>query len=1103
MSIKSVKIKGFKTFAEGVEIRLSHRLTAVVGPNGSGKSNLVDAVRWGIGEHTARLLRISNPTDIIFAGFGVRKPLGMAEVAISLDNREGKYPIEQPLVQIIRRCYRDGENEYLINDTKCRLKDIEDLFRGTGLGKQTYSVVGQGEVEQVISATPAERLKVLEELAGVDVLRTTKRSVESKLDQAKIQMEKISAHVSESEYQYENLARQAEVLEKYQILTDRLGHLKLQLHLVDLRENVFESNSLESKSKVLELKRKETQAEIDKLEEVEDFSSKLDELEKERSAALATRENAIVNSTRATAQLEHMRANLATAQETLRNSTLEEESLKRREKQLIYDLSQLEEEIEKRSTHLAQCEKELEDIEKTRPELTDFKKERQNIQTKLDQSKRQADDARSRLQEMQSRLVLLAERKRQTQSRTRELEEVTFPQTQDDRNLDRELEETRITRSKLEGQLASFADNTQKIQGELMSVQAEKTQTTKEIEKLKKILDGMAFKPSKLGKPVLSKIADLGEFSKDDADLARSQLDWIIASKDDLLEVAKKLPPNSGATITIDNKTVSISENVMEALEKNTDIVVSKDGFICLGGTYFLQFGEKTGEAQIETQIQFSAENLDRLSEKETSLETSLKEAREKQKLAQQEMVGLSKKELELSNQMAALKAKKEAEARQAEAKASELAKLAESFTQYEKEMATCEKDKEDFAEKLRACVEEARANGAKLSEFDAMRLRIQEEQVGFERRLAGTRETKMQAQKDLEDSQREKEKLVSEFDHGKTRLLKLSESTTQAEKDARELETGIIEAERELNTAKMTILHTENIEKQIQKSKGEILEEQEKRQNQTKNVRARLARYNNDLHQIELSQVELKVRREDLLSKIAELGGKPSDPIDDCDIEETKTELSITAQKLAQYGAVNMAAKDEAIKAKERVDFLNGQLSDLAQTEANLRSSLSEVETRIKKTFEETYRSVESHFRTLADVLFAGAIGNLRRITGENGQIEGIEVEFILPGRKLKTLHALSGGEKTLAALALLFAFFKTKSSPFCVLDEVDAALDDSNIERFTRLLRNEAEQTQFVVITHNKETMRWCDALYGITLDTTGTSRVVSVKLDGVENS
>ncbi|HOR47522.1 MAG TPA: AAA family ATPase, partial [Caldisericia bacterium] len=192
-----------------------------------------------------------------------------------------------------------------------------------------------------------------------------------------------------------------------------------------------------------------------------------------------------------------------------------------------------------------------------------------------------------------------------------------------------------------------------------------------------------------------------------------------------------------------------------------------------------------------------------------------------------------------------------------------------------------------------------------------------------------------------------------------------------------------------------------------------------------------------------------------------------------------------------------------EAVKAKERLDFLNGQLSDLAHTEANLRSSLSEVETRIKKTFEETYRSVESHFRTLADVLFAGAIGNLRRITGENGQTEGIEVEFILPGRKLKTLHALSGGEKTLAALALLFAFFKTKSSPFCVLDEVDAALDDSNIERFTRLLRNEAEQTQFVVITHNKETMRWCDALYGITLDTTGTSRVVSVKLDGVENS
>ena len=315
-----------------------------------------------------------------------------------------------------------------------------------------------------------------------------------------------------------------------------------------------------------------------------DFSAKLDELEKERSAALATRESAIVNSTRATAQLEHMRASLATAQETLRNSTLEEESLKRREKQLTYDLSQLEEKIEKRSVYLAKCEKELEETEKARPELTDFKKERQNIQTKLDQSKRQADDARSRLQEMQSKLVLFTERKRQAQSRTRELEETTFPQTQDDRNLDRELEETRISRSRLEGQLASFVDNAQKIQGELMSVQAEKTQTAKEVEKLRKILDGMAFKPSKLGKPILSKTADLSGLSKEDADLARSQLDWIIASKDDLLEVAKKLPPNSGATIAIGNKTVSVSENVLDALGKDPDIVVLRDGFICFEG---------------------------------------------------------------------------------------------------------------------------------------------------------------------------------------------------------------------------------------------------------------------------------------------------------------------------------------------------------------------------------------------------------------------------------------------------------------------------------------------------------------------------------------
>jgi chromosome segregation protein len=317
-------------------------------------------------------------------------------------------------------------------------------------------------------------------------------------------------------------------------------------------------------------------------------------------------------------------------------------------------------------------------------------------------------------------------------------------------------------------------------------------------------------------------------------------------------------------------------------------------------------------------------------------------------------------------------------------------------------------------------------------------------------------------------------------------------------EEELKILEQGIIDTERAFNSAKMTIIRTERLEKEIAEKKEEVMALSEKRANTSKAVRGKLTRLSQELHQIELESVELKVKRENVIAQIAESGGSLDMPIETTDIEELKAEVSNTTRQLAEYGAVNMSAKDDAMSAKERMNFMQGQLEDIAQSEANLKAALSEVEVRIKNTFEELYRSVEQHFRRLADVLFPGAVGNLKRMYSENGETEGVEVEFMLPGRRIKGLHALSGGEKTLGAMALLFAFFKTRSSPFCILDEVDAALDDNNIDRFTRLLDSEAHETQFVIITHNKETMRNCDALYGITLDTSGTSKAISVKLD-----
>lgn len=1098
MSLQSIKIKGFKTFAESVEIRLSHRLTAVVGPNGSGKSNLVDAIRWGIGERSNRLLRVANPVDVIFAGLAERRPLSMAEVAITLDNRQKKYPNDDELISIIRRTFRDGESVYEINGESMRLKDIEDIFRGTGLGKQTYSVVGQGEVEQVIQTTPGDRLKVMEELAGVDVLRGTKRGVENKLDQARNSMEKIAAHISESEANYERLAIQAEVLEKYQYLSDRLTHLKHQLHLISLAKIVNELDDLSIKKNMLDSKRKESQAEMDETEASDDSSKELEELESQRIAASAKREEALVIQSKTEANLEHSRTKLAETSQKLQSSKVEIESAERREPGIAAKIDSQTAEIEEKKSILAQKEEALKNVESEKPEASNMTQERQKLVGALDAARRAADDARAKVSDIQSRMTVTNERIRAASQRLRELEDQQEEVLLDAKPLERELDAIQSSRIKSEAKLSTIDEEQKSVDTELVSVRTEVRELERELERQKRLLEGVVFKPLALKKPVYWNNLDISVFSAEDQRLIRSQLEWIMANSSELAPLSKQIPAESDAIILLDNPSFALFDTIESALSGNEDVRLCKDGWILLDGRFALTQSDKLSESEIASRIDELSSNLELVKSKLALLDSRKEELAKRKEKANAELSDARRQELEKSKEISSIQAKNDATRKQGQGREAELGKLTEQLQSLQQTLTQFESEQSAHSEKLRESVEKVRQAGNSLSEFDAGRLKLQELQTEYERKASNAKEERTNAQRDLEESQRTLSVLEQELKNGRQRIQELEQIILDSETLIKNLESSIIEGERDLNTAKMTILRTEKIEKDIADRKQEIALLQEKRANAIKNARARLGRYANDLHQIELSIVELKVKKDDALTRIAELGRSPNDRIESTEIDEIKTEISVTTQKLAEYGAVNMTAKDESKSAKERLDFLNGQLHDLAQAEANLRSALNEVEQRIKNTFEEVYRSVESHFRRLADVLFPGAEGNLRRVRDEANETIGVEVEFNLPGRRLKGLHSLSGGEKTLAALALLFAFFKTKSSPFCVLDEVDAALDDSNVERFTRLLQSEAGDTQFVIITHNKETMRWCDALYGITLDASGTSRVVSVKLD-----
>ncbi|MEZ4812019.1 MAG: AAA family ATPase [Caldisericia bacterium] len=1096
VSIESVTIKGFKTFAKSVKFKLSDRLTGVVGPNGSGKSNLVDAIRWGIGEKALNLLRVGKPSDIIYAGIAERKPLSMAEVSIRLDNKHRLYPIEADEVLITRRIFKDGETEFVINDKSCRLKDIGDLFRGTGLGRQTYSVVGQGEVDLVLSATPGERLRTMEELAGVDILRSTKRSVERKLENAGIEMGRISASLAEQKHNYERLRIQSEVLSKYKTISDRVTHLKLQLLLIEIKEINIELESLTSRYKIIGIKQKESDDELESLETSSEIQTQITKLDKEREKVIEEREAALVVKTRKQSELEHKRERIKYLADQIQKQILELESGK---KEIISKenlIKKFAEEIDVAKKEVERLKAEREKIEKPEIDESDDRKQRNEITERLDQNKKNANKIRGDISSCESVLTVTRERIRQATAAIAELQNVAYEEIRDE-NTEENIGKINDEIKKLNDSQTELLDKKDKIGEKIAHLNAEIKSAEKQLAKNKKLLDSLSFLPSKTGKPVLPSELDLSEFNDEEKSFIKNNLDWIVAG-DDAPEIMANIPENSGITVVLGVPTFKLTDNIKSALVNSQSVQLTKDGFIVIEGKYILQKSAGVSEISIETEISENTKTIAGNRLETEKLESEISAIVSEIEKTKQEVSEKNREKSEFERIQTEIKTKKEQQERLKEKNKLDLERKKTELTEFKKTEDEKTDELSELQKSLAKAVSSIREAGDELSDFDSKRLSREKERAEFERvYAAATREVDV-ATNTLKETEQNLERTKKELTEQTQYLEDLESSSKSMEKESKLLTENIIETERELNTANMTIVRTERLEKESIEKREALKADDLERENKIKTVRSRIGRHAAEKHKIELKQVEFRTKRDHLVTDISELGGDPDARIEEVDVDEMKAELSSKARQLAEYGAVNMKAEEEAKSASERLHFIEGQLHDLAQTEANLRTSLSELEAKIKENFETVYRSIEKEFRRLADVLFPEAVGNLKRVKDENDETIGVQVEFMLPGRRMKSLHALSGGEKTLGALALLFAFFRTKSSPFCVLDEVDAALDDNNVERFTRLLRTEAKDTQFVVITHNKETMRWCDTLYGITMDATGTSMVVGVQLD-----
>ena len=1176
MYLKEIEIQGFKSFADKTKVVFDQGVTAVVGPNGSGKSNITESLRWALGESSVKSLRGGKMPDVIFAGTESRKPLNYASVVVTLDNNDGFIKDAGQEIRVERHIYRSGDSEYKIDGKKVRLRDIHDLFLDTGLGRDSFSIISQGKVEEIFNSKPEERRAIFEEAAGVLKYKTRRKETESKLQQTQDNLDRLEDIIYELDNQIKPLEKQAENARKFLDLEGQRKAIYLDVLAAQIKENKAELDlteeelaqvqelltsyyqkreQLEEENQNLKKQRQDLQAEMAKDQgSLMDLTSLISDLERKLALSKLESEQVALNQQEAQARLASL--------EDKRNSLSKEKSYKES------SLALLEENLVQNNQKLNRLEAELlafsddpdQMIEILRERFVAFLQEEADVSNQLTRIENELENSRQlsqkqadQLQKLKEQLATAKEKDSQQKEELETAKEQVQKLLADYQAIAKEQVEQKTSYQAQQSQLFDRLDGLKNKQARAQSLENILRNHSNFYAGVKSVLQEKDRLGGIIGAVSEHLIFDvhyqtaleiaLGASSQhiivEDENAATKAIDFlkrnragratflplttikartISSQNQDAIAASPGFLGMADELVTFDTRLEAIFKNLLattaifdtvEHARAAARQVRYQVRMVTLDGTELRTGGSYAGGANRQNNSIFIKPELEQLQKEIAEEEASLRTDEASLKNLQDEMVLLTEKLEAIKSQGEQARIQEQGLSLAYQQTSQQVEELETLWKLQEEELnrlseGDWQADKEKCQERLTTIASDKQNLEAEIEEIKSNKNAIQERYQNLQEQVAQARllKTELQGQKryevadierlgkeldnldiEQEEIQRLLQEKVDNLEKVDTELL--SQQVEEAKTQKTNLQQGLIRKQFELDDIEGQLDDIASHLDQARQQNEEWIRKQTRAEAKKEKVSERLRHLQSQLtDQYQISYTEA-------LEKAHELEN----------LNLAEQEVKDLEKAIRSLGPVNIEAIDQYEEVHSRLDFLNSQRNDILSAKNLLLETITEMNDEVKERFKSTFEAIRESFKVTFKQMFGGGQADLILTEGDL-LTAGVEISVQPPGKKIQSLNLMSGGEKALSALALLFSIIRVKTIPFVILDEVEAALDEANVKRFGDYLNRFDKDSQFIVVTHRKGTMAAADSIYGVTMQESGVSKIVSVKLKDLES-
>ena len=1177
MYLKEIEIQGFKSFADKTRVVFDQGVTAVVGPNGSGKSNITESLRWALGESSVKSLRGGKMPDVIFAGTESRKPLNYASVVVTLDNEDGFIKDAGQVIKVERHIYRSGDSEYRIDGKKVRLRDIHDLFLDTGLGRDSFSIISQGKVEEIFNSKPEERRAIFEEAAGVLKYKTRRKETESKLQQTQDNLDRLEDIIYELDNQIKPLAKQAENARKFLDLDGQRKAIYLDVLVAQIKENKAElelteeeltqvqelltsyyqkREELEEENQTLKKKRQDLQTEMAKDQgSLMDLTSLISDLERKLALSKLESEQVALNQQEAQARL----ATLEDKRKALSKEKAEKEG----------NLEQLEESLAENNKELNRLEAELLAFSDDPDQMIELLRERfvallqeeadvsnqlTRIENELENSRQLSQKQADQLEKLKEQLTTAKEKASQQQAELGTAKEQVQKLLADYQASAKKQEEQKVSYQAKQSQLFDRLDSLKNKQARAQSLENILRNHSNFYAGVKSVLQ----EKDRLG-GIIGAVSEhltfdvhyqtaleiaLGASSQhiivEDEQAATKAIDFlkrnrtgratflplttikartISSQNQDAIAASPGFLGMADELVSFDKRLEAIFKNLLATTAIFDTVEHAREAarqvryqvrMVTLDGTELRAGGSYAGGANRQNNSIFIKPELEQLQKEIAEEEASLRSEEANLKTLQDEMAVLTERLETIKSQGEQARIQEQGLYLAYQQTNQQVEELETLWKLQEEELnrlteGDWQADKEKCQERLATIASEKQNLEAEIEEIKSNKNAIQERYQNLQEQISQARllKSELQGQKryevtdierlgkeldnldiEQEEIQRLLQEKVDNLEKVDTDLLSQQEEEAKTQKA--NLQQGLIRKQFELDDIEGQLDDIASHLDQARQQNEEWIRKQTRAEAKKEKVSERL-RY----LQAQLTD-QYQISYTEALGKAHELEN----------LNLAEQEVKDLEKAIRSLGPVNLEAIEQYEEVHSRLDFLNSQRDDILSAKNLLLETITEMNDEVKERFKSTFEAIRESFKVTFRQMFGGGQADLILTEGDL-LTAGVEISVQPPGKKIQSLNLMSGGEKALSALALLFSIIRVKTIPFVILDEVEAALDEANVKRFGDYLNRFDKDSQFIVVTHRKGTMAAADSIYGVTMQESGVSKIVSVKLKDLEET